>query len=158
MQTDYLNGLLDRRMYETRMKRLIKALNKFDQSFDTIVGTGLSGSIVLPLAHTMKKKVCFVRKDKVLSHSQFNIEGPNQIGNYVIVDDTVAEGTTISYIVKQISKYYTKETVERWSKKKYKHFKYPKLLGIFLYDQHNKTALHNFRQGQHKNVYLEVVK
>lgn len=68
-----------------------KALEGVD--YDTMVGTGLSGSLVIPtLARALGKYWCIVRKDEQ-NHSNRRIEG--QIGHkWVFVDDIIDTGKT----------------------------------------------------------------
>lgn len=63
--------------------------------FDTIVGTGLSGSLVIPmLARRLRRKWAIVRKDGEQRHSSYQIEG--EIGDrWIFVDDLIASGRTL---------------------------------------------------------------
>lgn len=62
--------------------------------FDTMVGTGLSGALVIPvLAHALGKHWLIVRKDNDGSHSSVPVEGA--LGErWVFVDDFIATGAT----------------------------------------------------------------
>jgi len=61
--------------------------------YDTMVGTGLSGSLVIPvLAREFGKYFAIVRKDEA-RHSDLEIEG--QIGHkWIFVDDFIGSGAT----------------------------------------------------------------
>lgn len=65
-----------------------------DVDYDTLVGTGLSGAIVVPeLARRLKKHALIVRKPDDGSHSSSPVEGV--LGErWVFVDDFVASGAT----------------------------------------------------------------
>lgn len=70
--------------------------------FDTFIGTGLSGALVLPmLARSMRKSFAVVRKPDN-SHSQFRIEG--SIGKrWIFVDDLIASGDTFRRVMGEVS-------------------------------------------------------
>lgn len=62
--------------------------------YDTMIGTGLSGALVVPIfARAMGKKFAIVRKPNDSSHSYSQFEG--EIGErWLFVDDFVATGAT----------------------------------------------------------------
>jgi len=63
------------------------------RDFDTMVGRGLSGALVVPvLARAMNKHWAIVRKDDG-SHSSRKVEGTIG-GRWIFVDDFVAGGST----------------------------------------------------------------
>jgi hypoxanthine phosphoribosyltransferase len=71
--------------------------------FDTMVGTGLSGALVVPtLARATKKLFAIVRKDDdLLSHHETKVEGT--IGErWIFVDDFVSSGATLRRVVQAI--------------------------------------------------------
>jgi orotate phosphoribosyltransferase len=78
--------------------------------FDTLVGTGFSGGIVVPtLALAMGKKFVLVRKDTDDSH-----HGRGQLlgelgERWVFVDDFVSSGRTRTRVMEKI-----KETAQNW--------------------------------------------
>jgi adenine/guanine phosphoribosyltransferase-like PRPP-binding protein len=79
---------------------LIRPLN-----FDTIVVRGFSGALVgPPVALVMGKRWALVRKPNDGSHSCHRIEGRVE-GNYVIVDDFIESGNTITEIVETVHNY-----------------------------------------------------
>lgn len=65
-----------------------------DVEHDTLVGTGLSGTIVVPmLAWVTSKQFAIVRKGEP-NHSYIDVEG--KIGHkWVFVDDLISMGTTV---------------------------------------------------------------
>lgn len=71
--------------------------------FDTLVGTGFSGAVVVPaLALAMDKTFVLVRKDSDDSH-----HGPGrllgEIGErWLFVDDFISSGSTRSYVLRKI--------------------------------------------------------
>lgn len=74
-----------------------------DKDFDTMVGIGLSGSLIVPvLAREFSCDFAIVRKDPTSSHSGSSVEGV--IGDkWIFVDDLVDSGDTF-YKVKNAIK------------------------------------------------------
>lgn len=72
--------------------------------FDTLVGTGLSGAIVVPpLARSLRKKFLLIRKDNDSSHSSYPAEGV--LGRrWLFVDDFVSSGTTFHKVITGVEK------------------------------------------------------
>lgn len=80
--------------------------------FDTMVGTGLSGALVIPaLAATLGRTWAIVRKQTDSHHSPYLIEG--EIGkSWIFVDDLVSSGKTYFNVRKAVKSafagiYYT---------------------------------------------------
>lgn len=71
--------------------------------FDTLVGTGLSGTLVIPtIALRLDKKFAILRKDKKNSHSINEWEG--SFGeHWVFVDDFIATGETMRRVKEKVS-------------------------------------------------------
>lgn len=65
-----------------------------DVDYDTIIGTGLSGSLIIPvLAEALDKQFAIVRKQNDGSHSSMTVEG--RIGDkWIMVDDQISTGRT----------------------------------------------------------------
>lgn len=83
---------------ETAKKRLA------DVEFDTLVGTGFSGSIVIPaLALAMEKKFVLIRKETDDSHhGRGRLVGA--LGKrWVFVDDFVSSGSTRRRVIEKVS-------------------------------------------------------
>jgi len=72
--------------------------------FDTMVGRGLSGALVVPLlARAMSKHFAIVRKPNDGSHSGSSVEG--RLGErWVFVDDLICSGTTFKQTLDQIKR------------------------------------------------------
>ena len=72
--------------------------------YDTMVGTGLSGALVVPtIARALGKHWMIVRKDNDGSHSFRRAEGT--LGaRWVFVDDLIDQGLTYGRVVKTIRK------------------------------------------------------
>lgn len=74
------------------------------RNFDTMVGTGLSGSLFIPpLAQILEKKYAIVRKSTENSHSGLPIEG--DLGRkWIFVDDFTSSGATRSRVMAAIKR------------------------------------------------------
>lgn len=72
--------------------------------FDTLVGRGMSGALVVPiLAHALKKHFVIVRKPNDGSHSGYDVEGA--LGaRWIFVDDLIDSGETFRTTKKAINK------------------------------------------------------
>jgi orotate phosphoribosyltransferase len=89
-------------------RRLLKNVD-----FDTLIGTGLSGSLIVPiLADGLKRHWAVVRKDNDGSHSSREIEG--RIGErWIFVDDFISSGATRRRVIDAVTntmKYYGYKT------------------------------------------------
>lgn len=81
--------------------------------FDTLVGTGLSGTLVVPLlARHAGKFWAIVRKEGDGSHSSNKIEG--RLGTrYLFVDDVISTGTTKNFVIDSVIR--AVENHNRWA-------------------------------------------
>jgi len=91
-----------------------------DVEYDTLIGTGLSGALILPmLARELGKQFAVVRKPDN-SHSDTRVEG--SIGNrWVFVDDLIDSGATFVRVATEVRN-ITREYSHR-----------SELVGAFLY-------------------------
>lgn len=89
--------------------------------YDTMIGTGLSGSLVIPyLARRLGKHWAIMRKPEENSHSDHSFEG--EIGDrWLFVDDFMATGSTAQRVIDQV-----KDAVFRGGGK-------TELVGAYLY-------------------------
>lgn len=100
----FRTGYMDQAVFElpSVIEAAQKALKGVD--FDTMVGTGLSGSIVIPaLALAMGKKFVLIRKQTDDSHhGRGRMVG--ELGErWLFVDDFVSSGATRSRVIRKIS-------------------------------------------------------
>ena len=87
----------DPNIYDNVIERAVRLLRHVE--FDTIVFRGFSGAVVGPaVALRLRKPWALIRKEGDNSHSCKSIEGIVH-GDYIIIDDFVATGTTIRKIV-----------------------------------------------------------
>lgn len=84
-----------------------------DVDFDTIVGTGFSGGIVIPaLALSMGKKFVLIRKDGDDSHHRTG-RLVGQLGErWIFVDDFISSGRTRTRVFEKISEALTETDSE----------------------------------------------
>jgi adenine/guanine phosphoribosyltransferase-like PRPP-binding protein len=76
-------------------------------SFDTIVGTGLSGTVyVSRVAPILGKRFAIVRKaDDQSTHSLHRVEGSVGL-EYTIADDFMCSGRTVRHVIEQMHQSY----------------------------------------------------
>lgn len=106
------------------INRAAKVIGEFRKKhpFDAIAFTGCSGAaFAYPLSAKMKIPLICVRK-KDGSHNDRPLEGFLGAKKFLIVDDFIASGGTIRKIVATIKKHAKMKN------------KYPKPVGVFLYD------------------------
>lgn len=103
-----------------------------DVDFDTIVGTGFSGGIVIPaLALSMGKKFVLIRKDGDDSHHR-NGRLVGELGErWIFVDDFILSGRTRTRVIGKISE----ALVETGSKTTF--------VGQYMYE--NEVGFEDFR-------------
>lgn len=122
VRSDYMNRVYQPAEVARVAKELIRRHPDFPK-FDTLVGTGLSGSLILPpLARALRKKFLVVRKPGESNHSCYPAEG--ELGErWVFVDDLIESGDTfrrcVSTVDKLLNNYFTD-----WNSD---------LVGVFLY-------------------------
>jgi orotate phosphoribosyltransferase len=103
LTADYLEDAFDPDGVLARVKPLLA-----DVQYDTLVGTGLSGSLVVPfLARALGKQYAIVRKsdhhsgDHVSQHSICPVEGT--LGHrWVFVDDLICSGATRERVLDEV--------------------------------------------------------
>lgn len=79
--------------------QLYVALSKVADQFDSILVTGLSGTVPGSiLAYRLNKNLVVVRKDSESSHGQ-SVEG-TLAGRHIIIDDFVSSGATINRLLR----------------------------------------------------------
>lgn len=86
---------------EAILFRFMEVSEKFDipQDFDTLVGVGVSGAVVVPtLARLLGVDFAIVRKENDGSHGWNKVEGV--VGKkWLFVDDLVSSGATVRRVV-----------------------------------------------------------
>ena len=75
-----------------------------NKKFDSIAFTGNSGAcLAIIIAHTLNKELIMVRKS-MDCHSSFKVEGYSSSKRYLIIDDFISMGSTVTKIQKEIHK------------------------------------------------------
>jgi adenine/guanine phosphoribosyltransferase-like PRPP-binding protein len=98
---DYMGGAILPAKRRALVRRAKNALADVD--FDTFVGTGVSGALVVPmLADAMRKNFLLVRKDGDSPHAAYSVVGT--IGErWIFVDDFISGGATIRRVWKAVA-------------------------------------------------------
>lgn len=107
--SSHLKCLLEPGKLASTIKYCIERLEEISQDveFDAIAVSGYSGSlIVAPIALALNKNIILVRKDDEVCYSKFQVEGPMD-GRYIILDDLICTGRTVSRIVRKIKQHLT---------------------------------------------------
>lgn len=75
--------------------RLLKA--------DTLVCRGSSGLLVTSVVSTLARlPICYIRKPRESSHTGLLLEGPYELGRFIVIDDLVSSGETMRAIADAI--------------------------------------------------------
>lgn len=101
----FRTGYMDKALFdlETVIEDAKEALK--DKDFDTIVGTGFSGGIVIPtLALALGKQFVLIRKEDDDSHHGGGLMLGNLGERWIFVDDFVSTGTTRTRVLEKIKK------------------------------------------------------
>lgn len=106
-----------------------------DVDYDTMIGTGLSGALVVPeLARALKKHWAIVRKPGESMHAYSLIVG--EVGKrWLFVDDFIASGGTLSRVQDAVANEATAQ-----------HFQ-TEQVGIYLYEDSE------FRSAEYRKVW-----
>lgn len=104
---DYLTNIINKKNVST-IKRQFKAFIKQNPHIKGIVGTGLSGSMIIPiLAFDNDLEFCIIRKETDNNHSgrncEFSLESWCDFsGDFVFVDDLIFTGATTNKVIEHI--------------------------------------------------------
>lgn len=97
--------------------------------YDTIVGTGLSGTLVVPtLGRAFEKYWAIIRKEHS-PHTNALIEG--EIGQrWVFVDDFISSGRTVERVKEVLSE------IQIWDPQNYQYLPFPTTyVGTYMYER-----------------------
>lgn len=131
---DYMSGAMKIEIRREVIALLKDMITRSKLQFDTIAFRGMSGALVGSIiSHEMGIPFAVIRKEKDSTHSESAIDGPLEIGNYIIIDDFISSGTTIRMIINTIRYGESQENLED-SKKHGVPNPNAKCIGIFLYD------------------------
>ena len=109
-RTSYLRSVFDHEAFQKTVERTHKLAKKLRKAhhFDTVAFCGMSGSaMAFILADKLKLELLAVRKPGEASHyvremNGFLIEGNTLAERYLLVDDFICSGNTISFMLKTI--------------------------------------------------------
>lgn len=104
----HLNTLLEPVKLAKRIRQCKAALKKYD--YDAIAVRGVSGLLLGPtLAMKCRKSLIVVRKPDEDCHSSNVCEGDRGTKRYVIVDDFVDTGSTVTAIMRAVKEWQVKK-------------------------------------------------
>lgn len=114
------------------LRRGVQALQGVD--FDTIVGRGMSGSIIVPmLAERLGKAFLIVRKEGAGAHTSRHV---GQLGHrWIFVDDFVSSGATLRHTKSAVEDIVRERNDNAWSTTFYSEY-----VGQWLYDREDGFA------------------
>jgi orotate phosphoribosyltransferase len=100
IHSNYLENIFsNNKVFRKTIREIVKSLKQLN--FDYLIGTGLSGSCVIPtVALRLNKLFAIVRKD-LKHHGYFEIEGlprEDKQLSYLILDDFISTGATVDRI------------------------------------------------------------
>jgi adenine/guanine phosphoribosyltransferase-like PRPP-binding protein len=139
----YMTDTLRATEYAAKVPQAIALLNQYD--FDAFAFRGMSGALLAaPLAFILGKERILCRKQGENNHSGHAVEGYKASKRYIIVDDGIDSGATVSRIICMISVFAPEA----------------KCLGILLWSGLGRGKLREvtpswFREDEHYNVWGE---
>jgi hypoxanthine phosphoribosyltransferase len=146
---------MDVRKLPKTVDKLARAIRRHNLKFNAVAFRGMSGALVVPmLCLKLRKGMICCRKKSEESHSAA-AEGYMGGGNYIIVDDFINSGTTISGIITAI------EDWQKQNKWEYPidrdHNKMPKFvpIAVFLYNK-DKAEPPDFSESEHPELNIPV--
>lgn len=117
--------------------------------FDAFAFSGFSGALIAPiLARELKKTLLHVRKAADLegaSHAYEVLEGDFDAKKYIIVDDFIHGGSTVSYIQSTINSQWKYAWMTRFG-----HLPAPECVAVALYQSEYSRKI----PGDHRIIFL----
>ena len=102
-QSSYLKNIFVTDTRKQIVHRLVANINESGLDFDSVVFRGMSGALIVPeVAGVLNKPIVLVRKDDG-SHSSHIVEGYAHVKKYIIIDDLIYMGHTITNIVDRMN-------------------------------------------------------
>jgi len=99
---DHTTMLLNPKIRNKIIFQCITALKPYEERFDSIVCSGVSGLLVVPqISEILKKNMVVVRKKNDKRYSPFQYEGAIP-KSYIIIDDLICSGNTVKHILNTI--------------------------------------------------------
>lgn len=107
----YLYNALDVQKRNKMVANATRFLARRKKSFDGIAVRGVSGMLLgVPISERLNVPLAIIRKPDG-NHSGLRVEGDMRIKRYVIIDDLIVSGDTISTIRKEMSGFNESEAV-----------------------------------------------
>jgi phosphoribosylpyrophosphate synthetase len=129
IETHYLHDVYNPKTFIKKINKVANFLKLATEKYDTIAFSGTSGAaFAYPLSYILGKHLICIRKNTDNSHFKINnlgFEGFLKCKRYIIIDDCIDSGATVSNIIYKINLFY-----ENY----YKRRPAPKLHGVVLYD------------------------
>lgn len=126
IRSDYLHDVFNPRIFRDVIENSAHHITDWEMQgnhFDAIAFRGISGAaLAFPLSVKLKKSLLCIRKRDSSHHSQYVVEGNVNVGSYIIIDDFIDTGATISDIMTDIVDYLDSK---------------PDCVGMYLYNQPN---------------------
>ncbi len=96
---------------EATIERIVGKLAEKTGTFDSIAVSGASMMLIASVvAYRLKKNIILVRKEEEERNSKCSVEGQTD-QRYIIIDDLIASGRTLKYVIKQIDTYLSRCTL-----------------------------------------------
>ena len=134
---DYLTEVCNPGNRQTTVSKVVQAIRESKLQFDCIAVRGVSGlGFGAVIAHQLEKSLAIVRKSKRGTHSWHMVEAVECVERYLIVDDLIDSGTTVKDIVKKMKK----------------EFPEAKLVGCYLYHDHDYKSFYDMQRALARNV------
>ena len=110
--SDYLHHVLDKSLIKQTISFVCKKIKAIE--CDSIAFSGMSGALIAPIvAYKTGKNLILVRKIKDDSHSTYAIESSSYCcKKYVVIDDLIASGKTITHIIESVNKQFADQVPE----------------------------------------------
>ena len=104
MCSHHMRKFIDPQELNTVINYAVEALKSY--SFDGIAFQGMSGAFIgPPVALRLNKSMLLVRKDGDTTHSAHKVEGDKTVRKYVILDDFISTGDTLTNIKNHVKKF-----------------------------------------------------
>jgi adenine/guanine phosphoribosyltransferase-like PRPP-binding protein len=160
--TSYLEKVLNPIKRNRTVAKLIEKIYDSKIQFDAIAVRGISGvSIGTVIAYEFDKPLIIVRKTGDKTHSDRKTEGIVDFNTYIIIDDCIDSGDTMQQIYNDVKAHINCHKYRvGWKTNDYSEdgntFKYPKLVGIFIWNDGTKNTWEIIREKRHLPVFEKI--
>lgn len=112
IRSDYLDCAMNPFAVNKMLKKAVPFFKKYD--FQAFAFRGISGALIAPLlAHKCKKSLIAVRKPKTdeTCHACWRVESDEAAQRYIIVDDFISSGRTVTCIITDINEHLNSSAI-----------------------------------------------